>query len=86
MVDQHVLPLSSVQQWWNFYITACCMGKQSCPELAGEAVDYLEARPGTHGLDVPPAPILLLAIDTTPNTDALAALQAILIEARLLCR
>lgn len=41
---------------------------QSCPELAGEAVDYEEFSVG-DGLDVPASPVLLLALDQTLSAE-----------------
>jgi hypothetical protein len=59
-------------------------GMQSCPELASEAVDYLDASSGNGGLDGQPAPIVILAVDTTPDSEQLEALKAALVEVQLL--
>lgn len=53
---------------------------QSCPELAGEAVDYVEATPGPGVQGSQPAPILILAVDTTPDAADLEAVKTALVE------
>ena len=50
---------------------------QSCAELAGEAVDYIE-RPAAH--DSQPAVVVILAVDTTPDAADLEAVKTALIE------
>ena len=57
---------------------------QSCPELASEAVDYLEARTGNGSLAALSAPIIVLAVDTTPAAEQLEALKAALVEVLIL--
>ena len=53
---------------------------QSCPELASEAVDYVEANTGNAGLDTSPPPIIVLALDTTADAEQLEALKAAIVE------
>ena len=55
--------------------------RQVCPELACEAVEFV-APPADAGLDAPPAPLVLLAIDATLDAPDLEALQAALLDVR----
>ena len=52
---------------------------QSCPELAGEAVDYLETS-DSDGLEAPPPQLVILAVDETPDAEHLEHLIAVLAE------
>jgi len=54
---------------------------QACPELVQEAVEYIEPVSCT-GLEAPPAPAVLVAVDATLDGPELGALQAALLEAR----
>ena len=53
---------------------------QSCPELASEAVDYVEATTGGAGLGSLPPPIVILALDTTAEAEQLEMLKAATVE------
>lgn len=63
----------------------CCLSwaecGQACPELACEAVEFVEPAAGA-GLEAPPAPLMLLAVDATLDAPDLAALQAALLDVR----
>lgn len=52
---------------------------QSCPELAGEAVDYLEDSDDT-GLEAPASQLVILAVDETPDAEHLEHLKSALAE------
>lgn len=54
---------------------------QSCPELAGEAVDYLESS-NADSLEAPPSQLVILAVDETPDADHLEHLKSALSEVR----
>ncbi len=55
---------------------------QSCPELAGEAVDYLE-NSDDSGLEAPPSQLVILAVDETPDAEHLEHLKTALAEVKL---
>ncbi len=75
---QHLWWLRRWLQGWHGWH----LGGQDCPELRGEAVDYLQRQPGGVAAVGAPRPPTVLAVDATCDASDLAALQSALLEVR----